>query len=84
MIELGGLIEQWTDLGSVALLVARQLGGEDLAATRVNGQIQLAPRPGAALAVLFDQPLAGAVNLQARRVEGSVRACGRNLLTGLV
>jgi hypothetical protein len=54
------LIEQRAELGAVISLVARQLGGDDLAAAGVDAQVQLAP--GAALpgAVLVDQPLAGA------------------------
>jgi len=61
----GDLREQGSDLGSVALLVARQLAGEDLAAVGVDREMEFAPLPPAALAVLRDQPLASAVNLQA-------------------
>src|SRR5215213_7249311 len=50
----GDLIEQRADLGGVALLVARQLGGEDLASAGINGQMELAPGPLATLAVFLD------------------------------
>src|SRR5215213_4440635 len=54
----GDLLEQRADLGGVALLVARQLGREDLARAGINGQVELAPGPLAPLAVLLDPPLA--------------------------
>lgn len=56
------MLEQRADLGRVALVVARQLGGEDLAAAGINGEVQLAPTQVAMLAMLFDQPLTCSVN----------------------
>src|SRR4051795_7076283 len=48
------------------LVVARQLGREDLARAGINGQMKLTPGPLAARTVLLHQPLAGAVDLQTR------------------
>src|SRR4051794_14771928 len=61
----GDLVEQRADLGGIPLLVARQLGREDLARAGINGQVEFAPGPLAPLAVLLDHPLARAVDLQA-------------------
>ncbi len=66
------LPEQWADLGDIALLVACQLAGEDLAGARIDCEMEFAPGPGIALAMLLDQPLACAVDLQARRVDHDV------------
>src|SRR3954447_13209546 len=65
----GDLVEQGADLGGIPLLVARQLGREDLAGAGINGQMKLAPGPLAPRTVLLDPPLAGAVDLQAGRVD---------------
>ncbi len=71
------LAEQRTDLGGIALLIGCQLGGKDLAGAGINREVELAPGPGAALAVLRDQPFAGAVNLQARGVDHHVHLAAR-------
>src|SRR5215207_2775491 len=73
----GDLLEQGADLGGVALVVARQLGREDLARAGINRQMKLAPGPLAPLAVLLDQPLARAVDLQAGRVDHDVNRPAR-------
>ena len=64
--------EQRADLGRIALVAGRQLGCEDLAGVGINDQVEFAPCPHTALAVLRDQPLARAVNLQARSVDHHV------------
>src|SRR4051812_48277560 len=73
----GDLIEQGADLGGVALLVARQLGREDLAGAEINGQMKLTPGPLAAHTVLLRQPLARAVDLQPSCVDHDVNRSTR-------
>src|SRR4051794_5395065 len=57
----GDLVEQGADLGGIPLLVARQLGREDLTSAGINGQMKLTPGPLAPFAMRLDQPLARAV-----------------------
>src|SRR5713226_1915460 len=75
------LLEQRANLGGVALVVGRELGREDLAGAGIDREVELAPGPLAALAMLLDQPLARAVDLHAGRVDhhvnGSARLCLR-------
>src|SRR5215210_2422530 len=66
-----------TPMGGIPLLVARQLGREDLAGAGVNGQMKLAPGPLAPRTVLLHPPLAGAVDLQTRGVDHDVNRPAR-------
>ncbi len=73
----GDLLQQRTDLGGVTLVVARQLAGEDLAAVGINSQMEFAPLSPATLAMLLDEPLARAVDLQPGRVDHHVHRPAR-------
>lgn len=60
----GDLLGQRADQRGVTLLGGGQLGGQDLASTGIDREVELAPDPLAALAMLFGQPLTSAVYLQ--------------------
>src|SRR5215213_1695947 len=59
------LIEQGANRGGIALIRGGQLRGKDLTAVRVDREVALAPDPMATFTMLFGQPFAGAVYLQA-------------------
>jgi hypothetical protein len=63
--RVSNLIEQRSDLGSVIDVSVGQDGGDDPADHRVKADMQLAPRAPLAGAVLLNQPLARAAQLQA-------------------
>ena len=52
------LVEQRADQGSIALVRGGQLGGQDVAAVGIDGEVQPAPAPARLAAVLLLQPLA--------------------------
>ena len=60
------LVEQRADQGGVALVRGGQLGGQDVAAVGIDGQVQPAPAAARLAAVLLMQPLARTEDLQAR------------------
>ena len=62
--RVSDLVEQGLDLRSVIDVAVGQDGGDDPAGHRVKADVQLAPRTPLAGAVLLDQPLARAAELQ--------------------
>jgi len=70
------LVEQGADLGGVVLVAVGQRGRHDPTRAGVHAQVQLLPRPAPLRAVLLDQPLAGADQLQSRAVHQQVQRLG--------
>src|SRR4051812_14463177 len=66
------LIEQRADPGSVAVVRGGQFRGQDLAAVRIDRQMELPPSPARLAAVLLVQPLARPKHLQAGAVDHDV------------
>ena len=62
--RLGNLVEQGLNLGGVIDVAVGQDGSDDPAGHRVEADVQLAPGAPPAGAVLLDQPLARAAQLQ--------------------
>jgi len=86
--RLGDLVEQGGYLRGIIDVAVGQDGGDDPAAHRVEADVQLAPGTPPAGAVLLDQPLARAAQLQSRTVNQQVdrsasRAGLRRQLQGL-
>src|SRR5215213_3213051 len=61
---ISDLIEQGTDLGAIINVVRGQHHRDDLARISIDPEMQFAPGPAPAGAVLLDQPLAGAANFR--------------------
>jgi hypothetical protein len=70
--RLGGLVEQGLDLGSVIDVAVGQDGSDNPAGHRVEADVQFAPGTPPAGAVLLDQPLARAAELQPGTVNQQV------------
>src|SRR3954462_568578 len=70
------LVQQRTDLRAVIDVVGGQRGRHDLARVGISAEVHLAPGPARAGAVLLDQPLARAAQLQARAVDQQVHGLG--------
>src|SRR5215211_953010 len=66
------LVEQGTNLRAVIDIVGGQLRRNDLPSVGVHAEVELSPGPARAGAVLLDQPLARATQLQARAVRQQV------------
>jgi hypothetical protein len=64
----GHLTKQRADLRGVIHIVRRQIGRDDLARLGIQADMQLPPGAAGLGAVLLDQPLAGATELQSRAV----------------
>src|SRR3954466_1919064 len=75
-------VEQGTGQGAVVHLVRGQRGGGDPAGVGVHADVRLPPRPPCAGAVLLEQPLARAAQLQARAVHQQVRRLAVGTGTG--
>src|SRR3954471_6662282 len=69
-------VQQGADLGGVVLVAVGQGGGHDPAGLGVHAEMELPPRPAPLGAVLLDQPLARAVELQPRAVDQQVHGAG--------
>src|SRR3954463_7169966 len=70
------LVEQGADLGAIIGIVGRQLRRDDPARVGIHPDVQLAPGSASSRAVLLDQPLARAAQLQARAVHQQVHRLG--------
>src|SRR4051795_10956429 len=70
------LVQQGADLGGVVFVAVGQGGGHDPAGLGVHAEMELPPRPAPLGAVLLDQPLARAVELQPRAVDQQVHGAG--------
>jgi hypothetical protein len=70
------LVQQGPDLGGVVFVAVGQGGGHDPAGLSVYAEMELPPRPAPFRAVLLDQPLARAVELQPRAVDQQVHGAG--------
>src|SRR3954454_3801186 len=70
------LVQQGPDLGGVVFVAVGQGGGHDPAGLGVHAEMELPPRPVPLGAVLLDQPLARAVELQPRAVDQQVHGAG--------
>src|SRR4051812_3427498 len=70
------LVQQGADLGGVVLVAVGQRGGHDPAGLGVHAEMELPPRPAPLGAVLLDQPLARAGELQPRAVDQQVHGAG--------
>src|SRR5439155_3439302 len=58
------LVEQGTDLRAVIDIIGGQCRGDDPTRVGIDADVQFAPRPAPARAVLFDQPFASARQFQ--------------------
>ena len=70
------LVEQSADLGAVIDVFAGQRRSHDLAGLGIDAEVQLPPRSPHLGAVLLNQPLAGATELQPRAVHQQVQGLG--------
>jgi hypothetical protein len=70
--RLGDPVEQRPDLRGVINVAVGQDGGDNPAGHRVEADVQFAPGAPPAGAVLLDQPLARAAQLQPRTVDHQV------------
>src|SRR3954454_25383454 len=66
------LVQQGADLGGVVFVALGQGGGHDPAGLGVPAEMELPPSPAPRGAMLLDQPLARAVELQPRAVDQQV------------
>ena len=66
------LVEQGANLGAIIGILVGQHRRDDLAGVGIHAEVQLPPGPARAGAVLLDQPLARATQLQARAVHQQV------------
>src|SRR3954453_6798311 len=70
------LVQHGADLGGVVFVALGQGGGHDPAGLGVHAETELPPRPAPLGAVLLDQPLARALELQPRAVDQQVHGAG--------
>src|SRR3954469_8041618 len=70
------LVEQGANLGTVIDIVGRQRRRNDPARVSIDAEVHLAPGPARSRAMLLDQPLASAAELQARAVYQQVQGLG--------
>jgi hypothetical protein len=73
---IGELVEQRVNPRSVIAFFLGQLDRDDFAALAIDTDMQFAPGPAAGRAVLFNQPFAGAAELQARAVHQQMQRTG--------
>ena len=70
------LVEQGTDLRAVIDIIGGQRRGDDPARVGIDADVQLAPGPAPSRAVLLDQPLTGAAQLQPSAVHQQMHGFG--------
>src|SRR6202789_163394 len=73
---IGDLIEKRVNHSSIVDILPGHRDGDDLAAIGIDADMQLAPRPAAGRAVLFDQPFAGAAQLQTSAIHEQMQWAG--------
>ena len=73
---IGDLAQQCASHRGIIDILPGHRDGDDLAAIGIDADMQLAPRPAAGRAVLFDQPFAGAAQLQTSAIHEQMQWAG--------